>query len=87
MTTHTENKSAQNVTNNERSFRALSAMVIMTAVVAGIIPTPLTMFTASVIALYLVMTAIIGTDPVYRFMETLSGKSTTTHAGTKQAHA
>ena len=87
MTTYTENRTTQNVTNNERSFRALSAMGIMSAVVSGIIPTPLTMFTASLIALYLVMTAIIGTDPVYRLMETLAGKATTAHSGTKQAHA
>lgn len=88
MTTTYQTSSNHNVTDNERAFRALSGMGIMIAVVAGIIPTPLTMFTVSMIAVYLVMTAILGVDPVYRLTETLAGRSSRVHRGTtKQAHA
>ena len=55
----------QNVTNNERGFRAVIGMGVLTSVVAGMIASPVTIFGASMIAVYLVMTAIIGSDPVY----------------------
>ena len=87
MTTQTETRQTQNVSNNERSFRVLLAMGIMTAILAGVIPAPLAMFAGTLIAVYLVVTSIISVDPVYRLIETLGHSTTHTHSGTKQAHA
>jgi Inner membrane protein YgaP-like, transmembrane domain len=55
----------QNVTNNERGFRSVFGMGLLTTVAAGIIASPIAIFGTSMIGVYLVMTAIIGSDPVY----------------------
>jgi len=54
-----------NVTNNERTFRGVFGMGLLTTVAAGTIAAPAVIFGTSMIAVYLVMTAIIGSDPVY----------------------
>ena len=48
----------QNVTNNERGFRSVFGMGLLTTVAAGIIASPIAIFGT-------LMTAIIGSDPVY----------------------
>lgn len=54
-----------NVTDNERAFRAIFGIGLSSVVSAGVITSPVAIFAVSAIAVYLVITAIIGTDPAY----------------------
>ena len=65
----------QNVTNNERLFRGVFGTGLLTAVVAGAIVSPITIFTASMTAVYLVMTATMGSDPLYLALNSISKAS------------
>lgn len=54
----------QNVSNNERGFRGVLGISSLTVVILGIVSSPVTIF-GILIAVYLIMTAIMGTDPIY----------------------
>jgi len=54
----------QNVSDNERAFRGLSGIAMLTAVIAGVVASPMTIF-GILIAVYLIMTAALGSDPIY----------------------
>ena len=62
----------QNISDNERVFRSVFGLVILTAVSAGLVTAPVVIFTISMIAVYQVMTAIIGIDPVYTLSNAFS---------------
>ena len=55
----------QNISNNERVFRTVFGLAILTTVSTGIITSPVAIFAISMISVYQVLTAIIGIDPVY----------------------
>jgi len=55
----------QNVSNNERGFRAVTALGMLTAVISGAVASPAAIAALSMISIYLVMTAMISIDPVY----------------------
>jgi len=55
----------QHVTKNERTFRAIIGFGILLTVILGAIASPVFIFATSMIAVYLVITAIIGTVPSY----------------------
>jgi Inner membrane protein YgaP-like, transmembrane domain len=55
----------QHVTKNERTVRAIIGFVILLTVILGVIASPVFIFATSMIAVYLVLTAIIGTVPGY----------------------
>jgi Inner membrane protein YgaP-like, transmembrane domain len=63
----------QNISNNERVFRTVFGLAILTTVSTGIVTVPTAIFTISMIAVYQVLTAIIGIDPVYSLSNALSG--------------
>jgi len=69
----------QNVTNNERAFRTIFGMGILTTVSTGVIASETVIFVLSMIAVYQVLTAIIGMDPVYAALNSLSKRSATKH--------
>ena len=69
----------QNVTNNERGFRTVFGIGILTAISAGLIASTTAIFVISMIAIYQVMTAIIGIDPVYALWNSYSKSSATRH--------
>jgi len=62
----------QNVTNAERLLRTIFGTALLTAISAGAVAFPVVIFTLSMLAVYLVMTAIIGSDPVYVAMKSFS---------------
>lgn len=70
---------ANNVTNNERAFRSVFGMGLLTTVTAGTIASPVVIFGTSMIAVYLVMTSIIGSDPVYAAANAVSKTGPTAH--------
>jgi ethanolamine transporter EutH len=53
-----------NVTNNERTFRGVLAIGMLTAAITGIVTSPMAIFSI-LIAVYLIMTATLGSDPIY----------------------
>jgi len=61
-----------NVTRNERGFRTALGMGVLAAVIAGTISAPTAMFAATMASVYLVMSAIMGIDPVYAAAQSLS---------------
>jgi len=71
--------SLSNVTNNERAFRAVLGMALLTKIIIGMIASPAAMFTLAAISVYLVMTAIMGIDPFYAASKSLSKTHTTKH--------
>jgi hypothetical protein len=64
--------SPSNITNNERAFRGVLGMVLLTKIIIGAIASPAAMFALATIAVYLVMTAIMGLDPFYAVWNALS---------------
>jgi len=68
-----------NVTNNERTFRGVFGMGLLTTVAAGAIGSPVMIFGVSMVGVYLVMTAIIGSDPVYATANAVSKTGSTRH--------
>jgi hypothetical protein len=68
--------SLSNVTNNERAFRGVLGMVLLTKIIIGAIAAPAAMFALATIAVYLVMTAIMGLDPFYALVQRLSHRKT-----------
>jgi hypothetical protein len=64
--------SVTNVTGYERAFRTALGMGLLVAVIAGALSAPAAMFTAAMVAIYLVMSAIMGIDPVYAATKSLS---------------
>jgi len=70
-TTHTSNP-YQNVSNNERGFRSVFGMGLLATVAAGTLAGPAVIFGTSMVGVYLVMTAIIGSDPVYALAKAVS---------------
>jgi len=63
----------QNISNNERVFRTVFGLAILTTVSTGIVTAPAAIFTISMIAVYQVLTAIIGIDPVYSLSNAVAG--------------
>ena len=53
-----------NVTNNERAFRGVLGIGMLTAAITGVVTSPMTIF-GILIAAYLIMTASLGSDPIY----------------------
>ena len=62
----------QNVSNNERGFRSVFGMGLLATVAAGTIASPIAIFGTSMVGAYLVITAIIGSDPVYAFAQAVT---------------
>jgi len=69
----------QNVVDNERGFRAVFGMGILTALSTGAIVSETVIFALSMIAVYQVITAIIGIDPVYVTLNMFSKASRSKH--------
>ena len=61
-----------NVTRRERGLRVALGMGILAAVIAGGISAPTAMFAAAMASVYLVMSAIMGIDPVYAATQSVS---------------
>ena len=72
MKTISASNTYQNVSNNERGFRSVFGMGMLTTVAAGTIASPIAIFGVSMVGVYLVITAIIGSDPVYAVTEALA---------------
>ena len=70
-TTTGHETSVENVTGNERAFRTLAGMGMLTLVVTRIIVPPADIFTVSTMASYLVITSILGIDPTYYLAQRL----------------
>jgi len=66
------NTTANNITNNERAFRSVFGMGLLTTVAIGTFASPAVIFGASMTGVYLVMTTIIGSDPVYAVARAIS---------------
>ena len=64
-TSTTYDTSGTNVSRNERVFRAVACVGIVAAITSGAIAAPAALFAASLIAVYLMMTSILGMDPHY----------------------
>ena len=75
MKTTYQNNTYHNVSHNERAFRSVFGMGLLTTVAAGAFAVPTVIFGASMIGVYLVMTAIIGSDPVYAVAQAISSTS------------
>jgi hypothetical protein len=87
MNTKTAYETVTNVSRNERAFRAVLGMGILVAVIAGALSAPAAMFTAAMVAVYLVMSAIMGIDPVYSLARGLTNRIPGAHHRTGSAHA
>ena len=72
MKTTYQNNPYQNVSDKERAFRSVIGMGLLTTVAAGTFAAPAIIFGASMISVYLVMTAIIGSDPAYAVANSVS---------------
>ena len=68
--------SLSNMTNNERGFRAVLGMVLVTKVIIGAIASPAAMFALAAMSVYLVMTAIMGIDPFYSLVQWFTQRQT-----------
>ncbi len=68
------NNPYQNISNNERVFRVITGLAVLTAISVGLFSAPIAIFTVSMIAVYQVLTAIIGIDPVYTVANSLSAR-------------
>ena len=79
--------SFSNVTNNERAFRAVLGMALLTKIIIGMIASPAAMFTLAAISVYLVMTAIMGIDPVYSLVQWFTKRQSHTEHKAGQAYA
>ena len=69
----------QNVSSNERGFRAVAAIGMLTAVIIGAVASPAGIAALSMISIYLVMTAMIAIDPVYAVVQPISKTSRSVH--------
>jgi len=87
MKTHTAYEPGTNITRNERRFRTALGMGVLAAVIAGTISAPTAMFTAAMASVYLVMSAIMGIDPVYSLAGGLSNRNSDTRRRIGSAHA
>lgn len=67
----TKRTKLENVSNNERGFRVVMALGMLSGIIAGTVSAPVTMFALAVMSIYLVTTAIIGSDPVYAVAQSL----------------
>ena len=82
MKTATLNRdSIENVSSNERGFRAIAGLAMVSVVVAGTVASPVAIFALSMIATYMATTAIIGSDPVYAALNAVSTSGNTGHMG------
>ena len=76
-----------NMTNNERAFRTVLGMVLVTKVIIGAIASPAVMFALAAMSVYLVMTAIMGIDPVYSLVQWFTKRQSHTEHKAGQAYA
>ena len=53
-----------NISNYERTFRGVLGTGMLTAVIGGVVTSPVTIFSI-LIAVHLIMTATLGSDPIY----------------------
>ena len=65
-------QTTQNVSRNESVFRGLAGISLISAVVAGTVASPGGIFVASLLGIYLVITAIVASDPFYAVSNSLS---------------
>ena len=80
MNTETGHESSyNNMTNNERAFRTVLGMVLISKVIIGAIASPAAMFTLAAMSIYLVMTAIMGIDPFYAAAKSLYKRNDIQH--------
>ncbi len=74
MNTSSTLESFVNVAPYERAFRAMVGCSMAGATVTGVIAVPAAIFALSLIGLYLVMTAIMGLDPAYSLLQSITGR-------------
>jgi hypothetical protein len=55
----------RNMSTDERAFRAVVGLGILSSIVAGLVTAPVAIFVLSLISVYLIMTTISGIDLVY----------------------
>lgn len=82
-----KSRQMQNITNNERGFRVVMALGMLSGILAGVVTAPAAMFTLSVISIYLVTTTIIGSDPVYAIARRLTRHLHDSHGRSGQIYA
>lgn len=87
MNTTYESTQAQNVTDNERAFRAILGMGLICSILIGGITTPTVIFGLTVVSFYFVITAILGIDPIYGLLQQLMQVLTVSRYETEQACA
>jgi len=83
----TKRTELQNVSNNERGFRVVIALGMLSGVIAGTVSAPVTMFALAMVSIYLVTTAIIGSDPVYAIARRLTRHQHDSHGRSGQIYA
>ena len=71
--------SYNNMADNERAFRTVLGMTLVTKIIIGAIASPAAMFTLAAMSIYLVITAIIGSDPFYAVAKSLIKRNATQH--------
>ena len=64
----------ENVSNNERGFRVVLALGMISGILVGAVYTPAIMLALALTSIYLVTTAIVGSDPVYAVAQSMSIK-------------
>ena len=77
----------QNISDNERGFRTFLALGTLSGVLAGVVTAPTAMFILSATSIYLVTTAIIGSDPVYAIAQRLNRHLQDSHGRSGQIYA
>ena len=71
------NNFAGQILNQERGFRLAMGSAAIIAVLTGALQGESQVIAASFLCIYMVMTAIIGLDPVYALVERLNGRTHT----------
>jgi len=71
--------SYNNMADNERAFRTVLGMTLVTKIIIGAIASPAAMFTLAAMSIYLVITAIMGSDPFYAVAKSLFKRNATQH--------
>ncbi len=70
---NTTHQSTHHLSVNETTFRALVGAGALATVLTGALGSPLTLFVLSLIGVYLVMTTIVASDPLYAVGNALWG--------------
>jgi len=83
MNTSYEATQDLNMSNNERGFRAVISLGLISVILFGIVTAPAAIFGLSVVSIYLAMTTISGIDLSYNLVNWMSHSL----AGSKEATA